>query len=154
MNFVYISYATFIAVLIHFVHYIQGRTTLIFRTLSPWLSEIFAPLVWFYHCNGRRKYNLHSLFIASRLSTWIQLSISGLLIVMIKSIKNAYLAPVKHSWISIFCWWANRKLFLSARGNFWHSKVVIYNKTTCLLRRRCFNRYLWVFTPVIVISSC
>ena len=42
MNCVYISYATFIAVLIYFVHYIQGRTALIFRTLCPWLYEVLA----------------------------------------------------------------------------------------------------------------
>ena len=33
-------------------------------------------------------------------------------------------------------------LFLSVRGNIWNSKVVLYNKTTCLLRRGCFNRDL------------
>ena len=42
MNSVYISYAAFIAVLIYFVHYIQGRTALIFRTLCPWLYEVLA----------------------------------------------------------------------------------------------------------------
>ena len=42
INCVYISYATFIAVLIDFVHYIQGRTALIFRTLRPRLYEVFA----------------------------------------------------------------------------------------------------------------
>ena len=43
INCVYISYATFIAVLIDFVHHIYGRTGLIFRTLCPWLCEVFAP---------------------------------------------------------------------------------------------------------------
>ena len=28
--------------LMHFVHYIHGRTALIFRTLCPWLYEVFA----------------------------------------------------------------------------------------------------------------
>ena len=42
INYVYISYATFIAVLIYFVHYIYGRTTLRFRTLCPWLYEVQA----------------------------------------------------------------------------------------------------------------
>ena len=42
MKCVYISYATFIAVLIYFVHYIQGRTALIFRALCPWLYEVLA----------------------------------------------------------------------------------------------------------------
>ena len=45
MNCVYISYATFIAVLIYFVHYIQDKTALIFRTLCPWLYEVL-----FYFC--------------------------------------------------------------------------------------------------------
>ena len=43
------------------------------------------------------------LFIVSRLSTQIQLSISGLLIVMGKPIRNAPLGIVKHDWISIVC---------------------------------------------------
>ena len=41
------------------------------------------------------------LFIVSRLSTLIQLNISGLFIVMGKSIRNAYLDIVKHDWTSI-----------------------------------------------------
>ena len=47
------------------------------------------------------------LFIVSRLSTQIQfiinLSISGLLIVMGKPIRNAYLDIVKHDWTSVVC---------------------------------------------------
>ena len=46
----------------------------------------------------------------------------------------------KHDWTPIVCYWANRKPFLSARGNIWNSKAVFYNKTTCLLRCGCFNR--------------
>ena len=42
VNCVYNSYATFIAVLIYFVHYIHVRTTLIVRTLCPWLYEVYA----------------------------------------------------------------------------------------------------------------
>ena len=42
MNCVYNSCATFIAVLIYFVHYIQGRTALIFRTLCPRPYEVLA----------------------------------------------------------------------------------------------------------------
>ena len=42
MNCVYISYATFIEVLIYFVHYVHSRNTIIFRTLCPWLYEILA----------------------------------------------------------------------------------------------------------------
>ena len=45
INRVYTSYATFIAVVIYFVHYIHGRTALIFRTLCPWLYEVLAPLL-------------------------------------------------------------------------------------------------------------
>ena len=41
-NCVNILYATFMAVLIYFVHYIHGSTDLIFRTLHPWLYEVFA----------------------------------------------------------------------------------------------------------------
>ena len=48
-----------------------------------------------------------------------------------KPIRNAYLGTVKHDWTPIVCYWANRKPFLSARGNIWNSKVVFYNKTTC-----------------------
>ena len=44
INCVCISYATFITVLIYFVHYIFGRTALIFRTLWPWLCEVFSIL--------------------------------------------------------------------------------------------------------------
>ena len=40
------------------------------------------------------------------------------------------------------CQWANRKRFLSVHSNIWNSNVSFYNKTTCLLRCRCFNRYL------------
>ena len=43
---------------------------------------------------------------------------------------------------------ANRKPFLSARRNIWNSNGAFYNKTNCLLRRGCFNRYLSVVTPV------
>ena len=42
MNCVYISYDSFIAVLIYFVHYIQRRNALIFRTLCLWLYEVLA----------------------------------------------------------------------------------------------------------------
>ena len=58
------------------------------------------------------------------------MSISGLLIVMGKPIRSAYLGTVKHDWTPIVCYWANRKPFLSARGNIWNSKEVFYNKTT------------------------
>ena len=50
--------------------------------------------MWFYHWHGNT--NDIVLFIVSRLSTQIQLSISGLLIVMGKPIRNAYLGIVKH----------------------------------------------------------
>ena len=43
LNCLYISCPTFIAVLIDFVQYIQGRTALIFRALYQWLYEVFAP---------------------------------------------------------------------------------------------------------------
>ena len=43
------------------------------------------------------------LFIVSRLPTQIQLSITGLLIVMGKPLRNAYLSIVKRDWTSIVC---------------------------------------------------
>ena len=101
----------------------------------------------FYQCHGRGKYKLHSLFIVSRLSTYIQ-PISGFSVVMGKPIKKRHLATVKHDWTSIIYWWANRKRFLSARCKIWNSKVVFCNKTNCLLRHGRFNRELWVATPV------
>ena len=42
INCVNVSYATFMAVLIYSVHGIHGGTALIFRTLCPWLYEVFA----------------------------------------------------------------------------------------------------------------
>ena len=65
-----------------------------------------------------------------------------------KPIRNTYLGTVKHDWTPIVCYWANRKPFLSACGNIWNSKAVFYNKTTWLLKRGCFNRDIWVVTPV------
>ena len=44
-----------------------------------------------------------ALLIVSRLSTQIHLSISGLLIVMGKLVRKAYLGIVKHDWTSIVC---------------------------------------------------
>ena len=44
--------------------------------------------------------------------------------------------------------------FLSARGNNWNSKVVICSKTTCLLRRGCFNRDLELLLLFSIISPC
>ena len=40
-----ILYATFMAVLIYSVHCIHGGTALIFRTLCPWLYEVFSDHV-------------------------------------------------------------------------------------------------------------
>ena len=47
--------------------------------------------------------NYIALFIVSRLSNQIHLSISGLLIVMGKPVRKAYLSIVKHDWTSIVC---------------------------------------------------
>ena len=47
--------------------------------------------------------NYIALFIVSRLSNQIHLSISGLLIVMGKPVRKAYLGIVKHDWTSIVC---------------------------------------------------
>ena len=44
-----ISYATFMAVLIYFVNCTHSGTALIFRTLYPWLYEVYAHfLSWFF----------------------------------------------------------------------------------------------------------
>ena len=94
------------------------------------------------------KIQVHSFFIVSRLSTEIQLSIQGLLIVIRNPIRNACFGIVKHDWTSIVWHWTNRKYFLFARGNISNSKGAFYNKKTCLLRYGCFNRYLSVVTLV------
>ena len=70
------------------------------------------------------------LFIVSRLSALIQLSISGLFVVIGKPVKSAYLGIVKHDWTSFVYWRANRRPFLPECGNIWNSKVEFYNKTT------------------------
>ena len=63
------------------------------------------------------KYKVHSLFIVSRLSTKIQLSIKGLLIAMEKPIRNACLGTVKHVEYRLLDSEPIIKHFLSARGN-------------------------------------
>ena len=47
--------------------------------------------------------NYIALFIVSRLSNQIHLSISGLLIVMGKPVRKTYLSIVKDDWTSILC---------------------------------------------------
>ena len=104
--------------------------------------------VWFYNCLGRRKYKLYSFaYRFQPLNPYLR--VSGLLIVMEGPIRNTCLGIVKHDWKLIVCQTANRKPFLSARGNIWNSKLVFYNKTT----GGCFNRDLWVVTPVTSIIS-
>ena len=75
---------------------------------------------WFYHCHGRRKYILYtvcSLFIVGRPSSWIQLSILSLLIVLGEPIKTHILAQ----WNKIGHW-----LFASEPiGNVFHLHAVI-----------------------------
>ena len=77
------------------------------------------------------KYKLYSLFVVSRLSTKIQLSIQGLLIVIEMQIRKTISSKVKHIWTSIVWQWTNRKHFLFAQGNIWKFKVGFCNKTTC-----------------------
>ena len=55
------------------------------------------------HVFGFVKYKVHSSFIVFRLSTLIQLSISGLLIVIGKTIRNTCLSAVKREWTSTVC---------------------------------------------------
>ena len=66
---------------------------------------------------GDENTNYIVLFIVSRLSAPIELNISGVFIVMQKTIRNAYLGILKHSWTSIVYQRANRKPFLSGHGN-------------------------------------
>ena len=80
-------------------------------------------------------------------SNWI----SKVLIVMEKPRRNLCFDTVKHDWASIVWQWANSKHFLIALGNVWNSKVMFYNKTTCLLRHECFSRGLLLVTPVMEI---
>ena len=101
------------------------------------------------------KYKKHSLFITSRLSTWIQLSVPGLQIVIGKSIRNACFGTVKHDWTSMI---GHRLLGSELIGNIfylcvaicniWNSKLVFYNKTPCMLSCGCFNRHIRVVTSV------
>ena len=86
------------------------------------------------------KYQAHSLFIVSRLLTKIQLSVQGLLLPIVKPIKNECLSTVKHDCISLFWQQTNRKHFLFAHGIIWNS--------TCLPRHGSFNRDLLVVTLV------
>ena len=51
------------------------------------------------------------------------------------------------------CQCTNSKCFLSARGNIRNSNVDFYNKTTCWLRRGCFNKYMSVAKPVLLYMS-
>ena len=57
--------------------------------------------VYFIIVTGDGNTNYIVLFIVSRFSAIIQLSISGFFVVMEKPIKNAYLGIVKHDWTSI-----------------------------------------------------
>ena len=98
--------------------------------------------VWFWW-----QYKVHSLFIISRPSiNRNSIEYRNFTNFYWKSIRIACLGKVKHDWTSIFSQSTNRKYFLFVRGNIWYSKVAFYNKTTCLLRHRCFNRDLSVVT--------
>ena len=66
---------------------------------------------------------------------------------MEKAIRNRCLGTVKHGWTLIVWHWVNWRHFLSVRSIFWNSKVAFCNKTTCLLRHRCFNGDLWDISP-------
>ena len=133
-----------------------------FGNISPYRSgsNNFEKIIWdffsrdFTIVTGDGNTNYIILFIFSKLSTQTQFSTSGLLIAIGKLIRNAYLGIVKHDWTSIVCERASRKHFLSARGNIWNSKVMFYNKTTCLLRGRCFNRNLELLLLFSIISPC
>ena len=95
-------------------------TLLIFLSIrkSELRENVHFLTLTIFHCNRRRKYKLHSLLIASRLSTSVQLSISGLLIVMGKWIRNAILAQ----WNMI-----GHQLFASELiGNLFYLHAVIF----------------------------
>ena len=86
------------------------------------------------------KCKVHSLFIVSRHSIEVQLSIQGLLIVIENSARKACLGTVKSDWTCVTAWqWTNRKHFLFWRGNIRNTKVASNNKTTWLLSHRSFN---------------
>ena len=89
--------------------------------------DIYFPGSDFAIVTGDGNTNYIALLIVSRFSTQIQLNISVLLIAVGKPVRNTYLGIVKHDWTSVVCWRANRKPFLSARGNIWNSKVAFYN---------------------------
>ena len=92
-----------------------------------------------------KKYIISLLFLNSQAkSNWV----SKLYVLLWENHEiNRSLGTVTHDWTSIIWQWASRKHFLSARGNILNSNVAFYNITTCLLRHRCFNRYVSVVTP-------
>ena len=74
-----------------------------YRNGSDGLEKIIST---FFSCDftiitGDGNTNYIVLFIVSRFSTQIQLSISGFLTVMVKPIRNAYLDIVKNDWTLI-----------------------------------------------------
>ena len=85
-----------------------------FGDISPYSSQRWSShmkiiqtfcFVWFYHFHGGRscvwfydKYKVHSFFILCRLSAGVYLIIQGLLIVMRKPTRNAWLGSVEHEW--------------------------------------------------------
>ena len=60
------------AVLIYFVHYIHGSTDLIFRTLYPWLYEVFARIYALHKITIALKFVLHKSKIAANLSNRVK----------------------------------------------------------------------------------
>ena len=63
------------------------------------------------------KYKVHSLLIASRRWTEIQLSIQDLLILKGKPTKNGSIGTVKHDWTSTVWQWPIGNIFQFALGN-------------------------------------
>ena len=72
---------------------------------------------------------------------------------MRKPIRNACFGTMKHDWVSIVWQRGRRKHLLSVSGNIWKNKAEFYNKTTCLLRRGCFNRDISVVTPLLYLHE-
>ena len=57
-------------------------------------------------------------------------------------------------WLVSIVWQrGRRKHLLSVSGNIWKNKAEFYNKTTCLLKRGCFNRDISVVTPLLYLHE-
>ena len=79
------------------------------------------------------KYKVHGLFIVTRFSTEIRISIQGLLTDIRKPITKTCLAIVKHDWTSIVWQRINRNHFPVASCTIWNFKLALPSNTICLM---------------------